>query len=88
MSIKTPDSELVRAMSREWLANFMKAFGHSIRNERASARIATAAFVDGLAGVTALAIAGRHGSKDEIVEAAITQLRESIDRDLQHLFGG
>lgn len=85
--IKTPESMLADTVARDWLRNFMRSFAPSIRKERASARIATAVFVDGLAGTVALAIAGRHGSKDEIIEATIQSFREAVDRDLKHLFG-
>lgn len=85
--IKTPDSELARAMARDWLTNYVAAFATSIRRERSTAQTASAAMVDALASVAALAIAGGHGSKEEIVEATVTSLRNSIDRDLAHLSG-
>ena len=85
MPIATPDGELIRIMSRDWLKNFMRSFAPSIRNERETSRLASAAMIDGLAAVTALAIIGRQGTKDDIVESVVTKLRESIERDLRHL---
>lgn len=85
MSLATSDSELIRVMTRQWMKNFMKSFAPAIGRERNTAQVASSAMIDGLAGVAALAIAGRQGSKDEIVEAIITALRKAIDRDLQHL---
>lgn len=83
----TQDAELIRVMTRDWLKNFMLAFAPVIRNERRTAQVASATMIDGLAGVVALAIAGRQGSKSEIVEATVIALREAIDRDLAHLKG-
>lgn len=83
--IKTSDSELARAMSRDWLKNFIACFAPAIRRERVTGQTASAAMVDGLAGVTALIIMGRHGSKDEVIAATVASLREAIERDLAHL---
>jgi len=41
----------------------------------------TAAYVDGLAGAMALVIAGSHGSKEDIINATVTKLREAVDRE-------
>lgn len=81
----TQDAELIRVMTRDWLKNFMLSFASSIQRERRTAQVASATMIDGLAGVVALAIAGRQGSKSEIVEATVTELREAINRDLRHL---
>lgn len=85
MTLVTSESELARTVARDWLRNYMEAFAPSIRKERATARASSAAFVDALAGVAALAIAGRHGSEVEVIEATITSLRNAISRDLTHL---
>jgi len=85
MPIVTPDGELIRVMARDWLKNFMRSFAPSIRNERETSRIASAAMIDGLAAVTALAIIGRQGDKREIIEATVRVLRDNIERDLRHM---
>ncbi len=71
--------------ARDMISKHLAAFQFAIRTDRHAARATTAAYVDGLAGAAALAIQGRHGSRDEVVEATVKQLREAIDRDLQHL---
>jgi len=85
MAITTPDGELIHVIARDWLKNFMASFAHSIKTQRSTSIRASAAMIDGLAAVTALAIIGRHGSQDEIIESTIKRLRENIDRDLIHL---
>jgi hypothetical protein len=72
-------------MARDWLKNFMRSFAPSIRNERETSRQASAAMIDGLAAVTALAIMGRQGDKNEIIEATVILLRQNIERDLMHM---
>lgn len=71
--------------ARDLVTQHLAAFQWAIRNDRLSAQATVAAYVDGLAGATALAIAGRHGSRDDVIEATIKQLREAISRDLKHL---
>jgi hypothetical protein len=46
------------------------------------------AYIDGLAGVAALTIAGGHGSRQDVMDALGVKLTEAIDRDLAHLRRG
>jgi hypothetical protein len=72
-------------VARDQISKFFVQFAMSVRMNRQAARAVTAAYVDGLAGAVALAIQGRHGSKRDIVETTVRQLREAIERDLKHL---
>lgn len=71
--------------ARDMITKHVTVFSHVIKHDRAASQSVVAAYVDGLAGVTALAIAGRQGSRTDVIEATIAKLREAIDRDLQHL---
>jgi len=75
-------------LARDMITKHMGQFQYAIRGDRAASYSTVAAYVDGLAGVVALTIAGKHASRDEAVEAAVKQLRAAIDRDLQHLRRG
>jgi hypothetical protein len=88
MTITTAESALADKVARDWLKNYMAYFAPSIQRERATSQAASAVFIDGLAAVTALTIAGGHGNRDEVVTATIKSLRDAIDRDLKHSFGG
>jgi hypothetical protein len=70
---------------RDAISKHMASFAYTIRRGRHCGQSVVAAYVDGLAGAMALTIAGAHGSKEEIVNATLTKLREAVDRDLQHL---
>lgn len=72
---------------RDAIRNHMATFAFSIRCSHHGGRSVVAAYVDGLAGAMALTITGGHGSKEEIINATVTKLREALDRDLQHLGG-
>lgn len=85
MPLETSESALAREVARDWIKNYVAAFAPSVMRERATARAASAAFIDGLAGIVALSIAGRHGSEVEVIEATMTSLRNAISRDLTHL---
>lgn len=65
----------------------MGMFAHVIRHDRVAGKSVHAEYLSGLAGVTALLIVGRHGSREDIIEMTIAKLREDIDRDLRHLAG-
>ena len=60
-------------------------FALTIRTDRTAGQAVVAAYIDGLAGAVALTIASGHGSKDDIVNATVTKLREAVDRDLKVL---
>jgi glycine cleavage system pyridoxal-binding protein P len=85
MALTTPNSELAETVGRDWIKNFMKSFASHIRSERATSKVASALFIDALAGTLALAIAGRQDSEEEILGAAIDSLRDAVKRDLRHL---
>ena len=70
---------------RDAIRQHMHSFAFTIRTDRRSGQDVVAAYVDGLAGAVALTIAGAHGSKEDVVNATITKLREAVDRDLRHL---
>lgn len=69
---------------RDTIIKHMQAFSHVIRNDRAAGQSVVAAYVDGLAGAVALAIAGGHASREGIT-ATVAKLRDAIERDLRHL---
>jgi hypothetical protein len=85
MTMTTLNSRLVEECGRDWIKGFMKSFAPFIKLERATSRVASALFIDALAGVLALAIAGRQDSEQQIVDAAIASLRVAVKRDLRHL---
>lgn len=72
-------------IARDVIKQYMERFALTIRTSRTAAGGVVAAYIDALAGATALTIAGGHGSKEDVVNAMITKLRECVDRDLQHL---
>lgn len=81
LSIESASSVIARDM----ITKHMHTFGHVLRADRAASQSTIAAFADGLAGATALAIAGGLGDKQQVIEAAVAKLRDSIERDLKHL---
>lgn len=81
LSIETAAGVTARDMIRQHLV----AFGFAIRTDRTASQAAVAAYIDGLAGAIALTVAGRHGSREEVIDAAFMKLHEAIDRDLRHL---
>jgi hypothetical protein len=70
---------------RDLIRQHMRQFAYVTRHSKRANQSVVAAYVDGLAGAAALTIAGGHGSKDDVVNATITKLREAVDRDLRHL---
>jgi hypothetical protein len=72
-------------LARDMIQKHMEQFAHVIRLNRVAGQSTAAAYIDGLAGVLALTVAGGHASRDEVVSAAIQTLRECVDRDLRHL---
>jgi hypothetical protein len=73
------------AIARDVIQQHLRTFAHVIRQDRVAGQSVIAAYVDGLAGSVAFVIAGRHGSREEVIEATIAKLRDAIDRDLKHL---
>lgn len=74
--------------ARDMIAKHIGQFQYAIRGDHAANRATVAAYLDGLAAVLALTIAGKHGSREEVIEANVKQLREAVDRDLKHLRRG
>lgn len=70
---------------RDSICHHMQAFGLTIRTNRRSGQAVVAAYIDGLAGAVALTIVAGHGGKQDVIDATIAKLRESVDRDLTHL---
>lgn len=81
LSIESASSVIARDM----IFKHLHTFRHVMRTDRAASQSTIAAFADGLAGATALAIAGGLGDKNQVIEAAVAKLRDSIERDLKHL---
>jgi len=72
-------------VTRDMIRQCMDRFALTVRASRTASTGVVAAYIDGLAGAMALTIAGGHGSKDDVVKAVVTKLRECVDRDLTHL---
>lgn len=73
---------------RDAIRQHMQSFYFTIRANRESGQAVVAAYIDGLAGAMALTISSSHGSKEDVVNATVTKLREAVDRDLRHLERG
>lgn len=71
--------------ARDMIQKHMSTFARAIRADRAASQSTVAAYIDGLAGATALTVAGGHGSRTDVIETTVAKLREAIDRDLRHL---
>lgn len=71
--------------ARDMIEKHMHAFAHVVRTDRAASASTVAAYIDGLAAVVALTVAGGHGSREDVIEATVAKLREAIGRDLRHL---
>lgn len=72
-------------LARKIITSHLKSFGRLVKSDREAASATVAAYTDGLAGVMALAIAGGHGSRDEVLLVTINELRKALDRDLLHI---
>lgn len=81
LRIESASSVIARDMIRQHVGTF----SHVIREDRAANTSTVAAYIDGLAAVTALTIAGGFGGRDDIVTAVVGRLTECVDRDLKHL---
>lgn len=71
--------------ARDMITRHLQTFAHVIRGDRAANQSTMGVYIAGLAGVVALTVAGGHGSKSDVVDAAVKALRDAIDRDLKHL---
>lgn len=72
-------------MLRDEIRRHMAAFAHVIRTNRHTGQDIIGAYISGLTAAMALAIAGGHASKEDIVNATLTKLRQVLDEDLQYL---
>jgi hypothetical protein len=75
-------------IAREHIAKYLEVFGPAIMSDRVAGKSVHAEYVNGLAGVCALLIAGGQASKEDVLNGTIAKLREYVDRDLQHLNRG
>lgn len=71
--------------ARDMIKQHLVAFGFAIRTDRVASQATVAAYIDGLAAVVALTVAGRHSSREDVLNATVAKLREAMDRDLKHL---
>lgn len=71
--------------ARDMITKHVGVFAHVIRTDRAASQSTASAYIDGLAGVVALTIAGGQGSRADVIAAVTTKLIAAIDRDLRHL---
>ena len=83
LRIEAAASVVARDMITKHLGSGL--LSHVISKDRIAGQATAAAYIDGLAGVVALTIAGGHGSKSEVVESTIKALCDAIERDLKHL---
>jgi len=74
-------------LARDMFTQHLHNFSFVIRKHQRVSQAVVASYVDGLAGVMALAVVGGHGSRDDVFNATVAKLREAFDRDLQHLAG-
>lgn len=81
LSIESAASVIIRDTIQKYFATF----SHVLASDQLAARTVIAAFADGLAGAVAYAIAGRLGSKEDVIEMTVKVLRECVDRDLRLL---
>lgn len=66
----------------DMMQKHIAAFHFAIRADRHAAQTTVAAYTEGLAAVMALVIAGRHGSRDEVVKLTTDRLAEEVDKVL------
>ena len=71
--------------AKDMITKHVAVFAHVIRTDRAANTSTVAVYIDGLAAVAALTIAGGFGSKDDITLTIVGKLTEAIERDLKHL---
>lgn len=69
----------------DMIANHIAQFQFVIRKDRHASGAAVAAYIEGLACVVALTIAGKHGSYWEVMSATEQRLREEVDKVLTKL---
>lgn len=69
----------------DMMAKHIAAFQFVIKKDRLAAQTTTAAYIEGLAAVLALTIAGRHGSYWEVMSLSEQRLREEVDKVLTKL---
>lgn len=67
---------------RDTIMSHFSIFGHVIKTDRAAGQSVVAAYIDGLAGATALVIAGGHASKEDAIYASVRAFKDALERDL------
>lgn len=75
-------------LARDMITKHIGTFAHVIRQDRVANQSTIAAYIDGLAAVVALTIAGGHGSRPDVIAATTLKLMDAVDRDLKHLRRG
>jgi len=70
---------------RDTIGQHAQIFAHVMLSDTIASRSVIAAYVDGLAGAMALAIAGGRGSREEVLSSTISSLQNAVERDLRHL---
>jgi hypothetical protein len=71
--------------ARDMISKHLHTFAHVVQTDRVASQSTVAAYIDGLAGVVALTIAGGQGSREDVILATMEKLREAINRDLVQL---
>lgn len=72
-------------IARDMITKYMENFALTIHKHPHVSQSVASVYVDGLAGVMALAIAGGHGSREEVASNTILKLGEALTRDLREL---
>lgn len=70
-------------MAADMMAKHLATFKHVIQKDRHSGAAVVAAYIEGLACVVALTIAGKHGSYWEVLAATEQRLRDEVDKLLK-----
>lgn len=72
-------------MAVDMIAQHVRTFQFAIKSDRLASAATVAAYIEGLAAVVGLTIAGRHGSKEDVLNATMVRLREETDKVLRKL---
>jgi hypothetical protein len=72
---------------RDTMRDHLQTFTPVIIRDHAVGKSVHAEYLNGLAGVIALLVVGRHVGKEDVFNATVAKLREYVDRDLQYMTG-
>jgi len=70
-------------MAADMMAQHLKTFKNVIQNDRHTNGAVIAAYIEGLACVVALTVAGRHGGYWEVMASVDERLRDEVDKILK-----